>query len=145
LHTTLLYSFTQSEYALETQYPEDALQSFPTTRTNIVNGMLQYKMRYTDFLPRLSYTFSSNGIQLPTNNVTMGFLQPILENKVRLDFSGSVGQYPENNEKNDLSLGAAANVEYVLGPQQTFRLREKLIQYGDRRHLMVGADYELFF
>ncbi len=145
LHTTLLYSFTQSEYALESQYPGDDLQSFPTTRTNIVNGMVQYKMRYTDFLPRVSYTYSSNGIQLPTNNVTMGFLQPILENTVRLDVSGSVGQYPETNDKNDLSLGVAANVEYVLGPQQTFRLREKLIQYGNRRHLMVGANYELFF
>jgi hypothetical protein len=145
LHTTVLYSFTQSEYALESQYPGDSLQTFPTTRTNIVNGMLQYKMRYTDFLPRLAYTFSSNGIQLPTNNLTMGFLQPILENKVRLDLSGSVGQYPETNDKNDVSLGAAVNVEYVLGPQQTFRLRERLIQYGSRRHLMVGADYELFF
>jgi hypothetical protein len=145
LHATLLYSFTQSEYALESQYPDETLVNSPTTRTNIVNGMLQYKMRYTEFLPRVSYTFSNNGIQLPTHNVTMGFLQPILENRVKLDLSGSVGQYPESNDKNDLSIGAAANVEYVLGPQQTFRLREKLVQYGTRRHLLVGANYELFF
>jgi hypothetical protein len=145
LHATLLYSFTQSEYALESQYPGDVLPDFPTTRTNIVNGMLQYKMRYIDFLPRLAYTFSSNGIQQPTHNVTMGFLQPMLENRVKLDLSGSVGQYPETNEKNDVSLGLAANVEYVLTAEQTFRLREKLIQYGNRRHLMVGANYELFF
>ena len=145
LHATLLYSFTQSEYSLESRYPGDVLPSFPATRTNIVNAMLQYKMRYIEFLPRLAYTFSDNGIQLPTHNVTMGFLQPILDNSVKLDLSGTVGQYPETNEKNDVSVGVAANVEYVLGPQQTFRLREKLIQYGDRRHLMVGANYELFF
>jgi hypothetical protein len=93
----------------------------------------------------MSYTFSHNGIQLPTHNVSMGFLQPLLDNTVRLDLSASVGQYPESNEKNDVSLGAAANVEYVLGPTQTFRLREKVVQYGKRRHLMVGANYELFF
>jgi hypothetical protein len=56
-----------------------------------------------------------------------------------------LGEYPESNDKNDLSVGVAANMEYVLGPQQTFRLREKMVQYGKRRHLMVGANYELFF
>jgi hypothetical protein len=145
LHTTLLYGFTQSEFSLETQDPTDTLQVFPTTRTNIVNGMFQYKMRRTDFLPRMAYTFSHNGIQLPTHAMTMGFLQPFLENTVRLDLSSTVGQYPESNEKNDLSLGAAASVEYVLGPRQTFRLRERWIQYGKRRSLLVGANYEMFF
>jgi len=61
--------------------------------------MLQYKIRSTDFLPRISYTFSNNGIQLATNTVTMGFQQPILDNRVKLDLSGSVGQYPESNDK----------------------------------------------
>ncbi|MEO6095495.1 MAG: hypothetical protein ABIW76_07415, partial [Fibrobacteria bacterium] len=142
LHTTILYGFTQSDLSLISPAADSA---FPTTRTNIVNAMFQYKMRHIQFLPRMSYTFSNNGIQEPTHNVTMGFLQPMLDNTVRLDLSASVGQYPESNDKNDLSLGAAANVEYVLGPTQTFRLREKLVQYGKRRHLMVGANYELFF
>jgi hypothetical protein len=145
LYTTLLYNFTQSEYALVSQYPDDDLEQFPINRTNIVNAMLQYKMRNVGFVPRLAYTFSNNGIQLPTNSVTMGFILPIVDNAVKLDMAGSVGQYPESNEKNDLSLGGSANVEYVLGPQQTFRLREKIVQYGVRRHLTVGADYELFF
>jgi hypothetical protein len=146
LHATVLYGFTQSELNLVAQAADTSVfPTFPITRTHIVNTMLQYKMRYTQFLPRLAYTFTNNGIQEPTNNVTMGFLQPLLDNTVRLDISASVGQYPETNEKNDVSLGAAANVEYVLGPTQTFRLREKLIQYGNRRHLMVGANYELFF
>ena len=142
LHTTLLYGFTQSDLSLITPVSDSA---FPTTNTNIVNAMMQYKMRYIQFLPRISYTFANNGVQLPTHNVTMGFVQPLLDNTVRLDLSGSVGQYPESNEKNDVSVGAAANVEYVLGPTQTFRLREKLVQYGKRRHLLVGANYELFF
>jgi hypothetical protein len=145
LHATLLYGFTQSELSLDSPVENDSFPTFPTTHTNIVNAMFQYKMRHIQFLPRMSYTFSNNGIQEPTHNVTMGFLQPLLDNTVRLDLSASVGQYPESNEKNDVSLGAAANVEYVLGPTQTFRLREKLVQYGKRRHLMVGANYELFF
>jgi hypothetical protein len=145
LHTTLLYGYTQSELSLDSPVENDSFPIFPTTRTNIVNAMMQYKMRYIQFLPRLSYTFANNGIQEPTHNVSMGFMQPLLDNTVRLDLSGSVGQYPESNVKNDLSVGAAANVEYVLGPTQTFRLREKLVQYGKRRHLLVGANYELFF
>ncbi len=145
MYTTLLYGFTQSKYSLETQDPTDTSQNFPTTRTNIVNAMLQYKMHNTEFLPRLAYTFSHNGIQLPTNAISMGFLQPFLENTVRLDLSSTIGQYPESNKKNDLSLGAAAAVEYVLGPQQTFRIRERWIQYGKRRSLLLGANYEMFF
>ena len=147
LHTTLLYGFTQSEFALENEVPDTAgtAQDFPTTQTHIVNGMMQYKMRNVGFLPRVSYTFSHNGIQLPTNSVTLGFLQPLLDDKVRVDLAGTVGQYPESNDKNDVSVGLGANVEYVLGPQQTFRLREKMVQYGKRKHLLVGANYELFF
>jgi hypothetical protein len=145
LHATVLYGYTQSDITLSSSDPSDTLPEFPTSQTNIVNGMFQYKMRHVQFLPRLSYTFSHNGVQLPTHNVTMGFMQPMLENRVKVDVSGTVGQYPESNEKNDLSLGAQANVEYVLGPTQTFRLRERVIQYGKRRHIMVGANYELFF
>jgi hypothetical protein len=145
LHATLLYGFTQSEYALRSAFASDTLPDFPMTRTHIVNGMMQYKMRDVGFLPRLSYTFSSNGIQQPTHSVTMGFLQPLLDDRVKVDFSGTVGQYPKTNEVNDLSLGAAADVLYVLGPQQNFRLRERVLQYGDRRHLLVGANYEMFF
>ncbi len=145
LHTTVLYGFTQSEYALENAVPDTSDQEFPTTRTHIVNGMLQYKMRNVGFLPRLAYSFSHNGIQQPTNSVTVGFLEPLLDEKVKVDLSGTVGQYPESNDKNDVSFGLGANVEYVLGPQQTFRLREKMVQYGKRRHLLVGANYELFF
>ena len=145
LHTTLLYGFTQSDFSLESPFAGDTLPEFPTTRTHIVNGMLQYKMRGVGFLPRMAYTFSHNGIQLPTNSVTMGFLQPLLDEHVKVDLSGTVGEYPESNKKNDLSVGVGASVEYVLGPQQTFRLREKMVQYGKRRHLMVGANYELFF
>lgn len=145
LHTTVLYGYTQSDFSLESAFAGDTLPEFPTTRTHIVNGMLQYKMRGIGFLPRMSYTYSHNGIQKPTNSVTMGFMQPLLDEHVKVDLSGTVGEYPESNDKNDLSVGMAANVEYVLGPQQTFRLREKLVQYGKRRHLMVGANYELFF
>ena len=115
------------------------------TRTHIVNGMVQYKMRDVGFLPRLAYTFSDNGIQQPTHSVSMGFLQPLLEDRIKVDLSATVGQYPKTNEVNDLTMGGAADIEYVLGPQQTFRLREKLLQYGDRRHLLVGASYEMFF
>jgi hypothetical protein len=145
LHATLLYGFTESEYALASAYADDTLADFPTTDTHIVNAMAQYKMRGVGFLPRLSYTFSSNGIQLPTHAVSMGFQQPLLEDRVKVDFSGTVGQYPKTNEVNDVSIGAAADVEYVLGPQQSFRLREKFLHYGDRRHLLVGANYELYF
>lgn len=145
LHATLLYGFTQSEYILRTNDPAEALPDFPTTNTHIVNAMAQYKMRGLGFLPRLSYTFSSNGIQQPTHAVAMGFQQPLLDDRVKLDLSGTVGQYPKTNTVNDVSIGAAADVVYVLGPQQTFRLREKFLNYGDRRHLLVGANYELFF
>jgi hypothetical protein len=145
LHATLLYGFTQSEYSLESAFPGDALPEFPTSRTHIVNAMTQYKMRNIGFLPRLAYTYSNNGIQQPTHSVTMGFQQPLVDDRVKVDLSGTVGQYPETNDKNDLSLGASANVDYLLTQQQTFRLREKLVQYGNRRHLLVGANYELFF
>jgi hypothetical protein len=145
LHATVLYGFTESEYALRSAYPDDSLEDFPTTNTHIVNAMAQYKMRGLGFLPRLSYTFSSNGIQQPTHAVSMGFQQPLLDDRVKVDLSGSVGQYPKTNEVNDVSIGATADVEYVLGPQQSFRLREKFLHYGDRRHLLVGANYELFF
>ncbi len=144
LYTTLLYGYTQSDFSL-TGTDTASVPDFPTTRTNIVNAMLQYKMRSLDFLPRVAYTFSHNGIQRPTHTVTMGFLQPFLENTVKLDLAATVGQYPLSNTQNDLSLGAGANVEYVLGPQQTFNLREKWIRYGSRQNLLVGANYELFF
>ena len=143
LHATLLYGFTQSEYSLLSNVEADT--SYPVSKTHIVNGMLQYKIRNVDFLPRMAYTYSQNGIQLPTNSVTMGFLEPFLDNAIKLDLSGTVGQYPESNTKNDVSLGAAASVEYVLGPQQTFRLRERWSQYGQRRNLLVGANFEMFF
>jgi hypothetical protein len=145
LHATLLYGFTQSEYELRSAYAEDTLADFPTTNTHIVNAMLQCKMRGLGFLPRLAYTFSSNGIQQPTHSVSMGFQQPLLDERVKVDISGSVGQYPKTNDVNDVSIGAAADVVYALGPQQTFRLREKFLKYGERRHLLVGANYELFF
>lgn len=145
LHATLLYGFTQSEYALESAFPGDVLPDFPTTRTHIVNAMLQCKPRHMGFTPRVSYTFSNNDIQEPTHTVALGFIQPLFEDRVKVDLACTVGQYPVDNERNDLSVGASSTVDYMLGPQQTFRLRERLLQYGDRRHLTVGANYELFF
>ena len=59
--------------------------------------MAQYKLRYSDFLPRVGYTFSYNGIQLATSSVTLGFLQPFSDNKVKLDLSTTIGQYPKSN------------------------------------------------
>jgi hypothetical protein len=68
-----------------------------------------------------------------------------MKNAVKLDFTGTVGQYPKNNEENDVSLGQALNLDYTLSPGQNFRIKEKWIQYGDRMNITVGANYEVYF
>lgn len=144
LHTTLVYGYTQDDFDLESDI--DSLDPEATVnRTNIVNTSAQYKMRNASFMPKVNYSFSHNGIQQPTHTVALGFLQYFAKNTIKLDVTGTVGQYPETNEKNDISLGEAVNVDYLLGPGQNLRLREKIVQYGKRMNILVGANYELYF
>jgi hypothetical protein len=142
LHATVVYGYTQDDFELEGS--GDSIPS-SVNRTNIVNTSAQYRMRYSSFMPKVNYSFAHNGIQLPTHTVALGFVQTFAKNRIRLDASGTVGQYPESNEKNDLSLGQSINVDYALTPGQNLRLREKWVQYGNRKNILVGANYELFF
>lgn len=144
LHATLVYGFTQDEFDLKSDV--DSLDPAATTnRTNIINASAQYKRRNALFIPKGNYSFTHNGIQEPTHTMAMGFIQYFMKNAVKLDFTGTVGQYPKNNEENDVSLGQALNLDYTLSPGQNFRIKEKLIQYGDRMNITVGANYEVYF
>lgn len=142
LHATLVYGYTQDDFDLES----DTLDPEATTnRTNIINTSAQYKMRNATFMPKVNYSFTHNGIQEPSHNVALGFLQYFAKNTIKVDLTGTVGQYPESNEKNDISLGQSFNVDYTLGAGQNFRIKEKWIQYGNRKNILVGANYELYF
>lgn len=143
LHATLVYAFTQDEFDLESAQPD----TFPASvnRTHIINTSGQYKVRNATFMPKVNYSFTHNGIQEPTHAVALGFLQYFLKNTLKLDVTGTVGQYPKTNEENDLSLGQAVNVDFMLTPNQNFRLKEKWIQYGDRKNVLLGANYEVYF
>lgn len=141
LHGSIIYAFTQDDFELL----DTANTGNNTNRTNIVNASVQYKPRYSDFIPKGGYTFTTNGIQQPLHNVNLGFLKSFSNNQVRLDATVMVGQYPVSNDENDLSVGEGVNADYLLTPQQTFQLRERWIQYGDRKNVLVGANYEMFF
>jgi len=64
---------------------------------------------------------------------------------MRMDCDLIVGQYPKTVSENDLSLGENLTVVLRMGGDQSVRLREKWIQYGDRASIIAGAYYEVFF
>lgn len=144
LHATLVYGYTQDEFDLHSDI--DSLDPVATTnRTNIINTSAQYRRRNSGFMPKVNYSFAHNGIQEPTHTVALGFMQYFMNNTVKLDVTGTVGQYPESNEKNDISVGESIHLDYLLGPGQNLRLKQKWIQYGKRMNLLAGASYELYF
>jgi hypothetical protein len=149
LHASTLYGFTQSEFELSASDLLDstvsALLDFPQTRTHIANVSFQLRPRAIDFMPRIAYTFSNNGVQEPTHNVAMGFQQLLLNGKVKGDVGVQIGQYPETLEKNDLMLGETFSLEIRFTPTQTARFVERWLQYGERRNVSVGGYYELYF
>lgn len=149
LHASTLYGFTQSEFELTATETLDstvsALLEFPKTHTHIANVSLQLRPRAIDFMPRIAYTFSNNGVQEPTHNVAMGFQQWMLNGKVKGDLGVQIGQYPETLTKNDLMLGETFSLEFRFTPTQTARFVEKWLQYGERRNVSVGGYYELYF
>jgi hypothetical protein len=149
LHASALYGFTQSDFQLTATTLADStiadLLTFPATKTHIANVSFQMRPRAIDFLPRLAYTFSSNGVQLPTHSVTMGFQQLLLDSRVKGDFGIQIGQYPVTLDKNDLTVGESFSLELRFTPTQTARFTEKWIEYGDRRNVSVGGFYELYF
>ncbi|HLP40816.1 MAG TPA: hypothetical protein VK465_04860 [Fibrobacteria bacterium] len=141
LHATLVYGFTQDDFDLESDIDDPEATE---NRTHVVNTSYQYKMRNSPFMPKVNYSFSHNGIQEPTHTVALGFVHTFV-GTMRLDLTGIVGQYPESNTRNDLSLGQIVNVDYLVGPNQNLRLREKWTQYGNRMNILVGANYERYF
>jgi hypothetical protein len=141
LHGSIIYAFTQDDFELL----DTAQLPASVNRTNIINASAQYKPRYSDFIPKAGYTFTTNGIQQPLHNVNLGFLKSFSNNQVKLDATVMVGQYPISNDENDLSVGEGLTADYLLTSNQTFQLRERWIQYGDRKNVLVGANYELFF
>lgn len=144
LHATIVYGYTQDEFDLHSDI--DSLDPAATVnRTNIINTSAQYKRRNAGFMPKVNYSFTHNDIQEPTHTVSLGFLQYLMNNTIKLDVMGMVGQYPESNEKNDISVGESINIDYLLSPGQSFRLKQKWIQYGKRMNLLAGANYELYF
>ena len=147
LHGSLLYGLTRSELDLQSTSADTTIKllTFPVTLTHIVNTSMQYKLRGLELTPRMSYTFASNGIQSPTNNVVMGFQNAFFNQQLRLDFDVYVGQYPKSFEKNDLSLGESLGLLVRIGEGQNVRLREKWIQYGTRTSMNAGAYYEAYF
>jgi len=150
LHASALYGFTQSEFDLTaTSIIEptdvDDLLDFPTARTHIANVSLQLRPRAIDFMPRISYTFTNNGVQEPTHNVAMGLQQLWLNGRIKADCGLQVGQYPESLTRNDLLLGETFAMDLRFTPTQSARFTEKWIQYGERRNISVGGFYELYF
>ncbi len=151
LHGSVLYGFTRGELDLKSNLPPDTangtdtLLSFPVSLTHIVNTSMQYKFRGSDFAPKLSYTFASNGVQEPTHNLALGFQNTYFSQQMRVDCDLIVGQYPKTVRENDLSLGENLTVVLRLGGDQSVRLREKWVQYGDRASIIAGAYYEVFF
>jgi hypothetical protein len=149
IHASALYGFTHSDFQLTATQLVDStiadLLRFPATNTHIANVSLQMRPRAIDFLPRLAYTFSSNGIQLPTHSVNMGFQQLLLDGRVKGDFGVQIGQYPITIDENDLTVGETFSLELRFTPTQTARFTEKWIEYGDRRNVSVGGFYELYF
>ncbi len=147
LHTSMLYGFTQSDLELK-DFPPDStnkLLQFPLTRTHIITSSLQYKMRYSEFIPRISHSFSSNGIQKPTNTVNMGFMNSLMNNQLKMDASVSIGQYPASNTQSDLTVGESLGAGYYFTPNQNLRFKERWIKYGRNTNLILGSNYELYF
>ncbi len=149
LHGTVLYGYTRSVLRMSSNLPDtaavDSLLSFPVSQTNIVNGAFQYKFRGSDFTPKCSYTFADNGAQPATNNSAVGVEDAFLRERLRADVEMLVGQYPNLENQNDLSLGESVDATVRFTQNQTLRLNQKWIQYGDRNLLTAGAYYEMFF
>ncbi len=143
LDLTFVYGFTQDEFEIESTDPD--VQPESVNRTHIFNTSGLYKVRNAEFIPKANYSFAYNGIQEPTHTVGMGFLQFMAKNALKLDVMGTIGQYPRNNEKNDVSMGQAVTMDYTIAPGQTLRIREKWMQYGDQQSVLLGANYELYF
>lgn len=150
LHASALYALTESSFELVTQPLLDTSlagsnSDYPDVQTHIMNTSLQLRPRNIDFMPRLAYTFATNGVQKPTHTVNMGFQQWLNDGRFKGDFGFQVGQYPESETKNDVFFGQNFGLDVRLTQTQTFRLREKWLQYGNRRNVSLGGFYELFF
>jgi hypothetical protein len=98
-----------------------------------------------EFTPRLGYSFSANGIQEPTHAVNLGFLDQYWKNRIKLDVSFNLSQYPRNSQENDLSLGETISIAWHIRDSQVLRLRERYSRYGDRESIVAGGYYELYF
>ena len=145
LHLSTQYGYTYSKLTLETDTSSAALQNSPATQTHNVNTTFQYKFRGSNFQPKLSYTYSNNGVQKPTNNLILGIQDAFLEKRFRMDVNFLMGQYPKSVTKNDLSFGENLTLSYAIGDKQSVRCNERWSKYGTRTSITSGAYYEMFF
>lgn len=143
LRGSLLYGFTRSK--LDFTDTSSSLPSFPATITHIVNSAFQYKFRGSSLEPRFSYTFTSNGVQKPANNLVLGLQDAFLRQRLRADVNLLVGQYPKTITENDLTVGESINLSLRIREDQSVNFRERWIAYGDRVSLTTGGYYEKFF
>jgi hypothetical protein len=140
LHSWLSYYFTRSKFNTYGTTPLSNL-----ARTNIITSAWQYKQKRSHIIPRFSYTYADNGVQKPTSNVTMGVQNSWYQRRLTLDASLHVGQYPESDVQNDLKLGESAYLTYHLNAGHHINFHERWLQYGNRKHIVFGVNYDMYF
>jgi hypothetical protein len=114
-------------------------------KTNIITLSLQYKQKRSNIVPRVAVSHADNGVQKPTSNVTMGVINTFLHRRVVLNAGLNVGQYPESDVRNDLKLGESITVTWRATANQNLYFQERWLQYGKRKSITAGVNYDVYF
>ena len=145
LNFTTQYGYSYSKLTIRPADSAPAPQSYPAVKTHNVSTAVQYKIRGTDLQPKISHTYSDNGVQKPTNNAVLGVQDAFFSKRLTADFNFLMGQYPKTKTRNDLSFGQNASATLKIKTTQTLRGYEKWSKYGNRISIISGANYEMFF
>jgi hypothetical protein len=137
------YGYTYGRFRIHDTDPETPV--YPATYTHAVSTSLSYKPRTSDLLPKMSHTYSDNGVQKPAQSVAVGVQDAFFRKMLRADLNVLAAEYARSTTRNGLGWGQNLAFTLRLNKKQTFKATEKWSHYGDRISVIAGAQYDRTF
>ncbi|HAP00012.1 MAG TPA: hypothetical protein DCQ83_08220 [Fibrobacteres bacterium] len=139
------YGYTYSRLIVESSDSSVAPDDYPAVTMHVTTSSVQYRFRDSNLQPRVSYTYSDNGVQKSVHKGTGGVQDAFFSKKLLTNLNFLMGQYPKSTTRNAVSFGQNLTITWRSGEKQTVRMSEKWSKYGNRITLILGGNYERFF
>jgi hypothetical protein len=137
------YAFAYGRFRIHDHDPETP--AYPATYTHALSNSLSFKLRESDFLSKISHTYSDNGVQKPFNSFGVGVQDAFFGKALRADLNLLAVQYARTETQNGLGWSQNLTLALRWDRKQTLKTTEKWSRFGDRVSVIAGANYDRSF